>query len=105
MSASFNLQNSFFYLAKGSSVKLTIYTKKGIPITGILISYDNFSVLISVKGKKELIYKSFISTIIPHKNLDLFNESAKAQQRPAQHQQRPGGPIPDGRGNREGDSG
>lgn len=98
MSSSFNLQNSFFYLAKGANVKLTIYTKKGIPITGKIISYDDFSVLISVKGKKELVYKSFISTIIPHKNLDLFNEGAGAQRRQVQRQRRPRGPMPDGQG-------
>ncbi|PKK91904.1 MAG: RNA chaperone Hfq [Candidatus Wallbacteria bacterium HGW-Wallbacteria-1] len=74
MANTFDLQNSFFYLAKGARVKLTIYTKKGIPITGRLISYDDFSVLLSVKGKQELIYKSFISTIIPHRNLDLFTD-------------------------------
>ena len=74
MSSTFNLQNTFFYLAKGNDLKITIYTKKGIPITGKILSYDNFSILMSVKGKQEIIYKSFISTIIPHENLDLFSE-------------------------------
>lgn len=77
MSSTFNLQNTFFYLAKGSDLKITIYTKKGIPITGKILSYDNFSLLMSVKGKQEIIYKSFISTIIPHENLDLFSELAE----------------------------
>ncbi len=48
---------------------ITIYLTNGVPIHGKVQAFDNFTVLLKVDTKQNLIYKHAISTIVPAKPL------------------------------------
>ncbi len=62
-----NLQDIFLNAAKKEKTAITIYLMNGVPIKGKVLSYDNFTILIEVDKKQNLIYKHAISTIMPIK--------------------------------------
>ena len=62
-----NLQDIFLNAAKKEKAPITVYLVNGVPIKGKVLSYDNFTILIEVDKKQNLIYKHAISTIIPLK--------------------------------------
>ena len=62
-----NLQDIFLNAAKKEKIGITIYLMNGVPIKGKVLSFDNFTILIEVDKKQNLIYKHAISTILPLK--------------------------------------
>jgi len=50
------------YKNKGSTI--TVYLTRGNRITGKVIGYDKYTILLDVDGQHNLIYKHAISTII-----------------------------------------
>ncbi len=62
-----SLQDIFLNTAKKEKIGLTIYLMNGVPIKGKVLSFDNFTILIEVDKKQNLIYKHAISTILPLK--------------------------------------
>ena len=62
-----NLQDSFFYdLIKNNEVA-EFHLTNGLIITGKLIKFDNFSILVDYNNKKTLIFKHSISYIYSKK--------------------------------------
>jgi host factor-I protein len=68
-----NLQDIFLNAAKKDKTAITIYLMNGVPIKGKVLSYDNFTILIEVDKKQNLIYKHAISTILPLKPIPYKN--------------------------------
>ncbi len=68
-----NLQDIFLNTAKKEKIGLTIYLMNGVPIKGKVLSFDNFTILIDVDKKQNLIYKHAISTILPSKPISYRN--------------------------------
>lgn len=62
-----SLQDIFLNAAKKEKTAITVYLMNGVPIKGKVLSYDNFTILIEVDKKQNLIYKHAISTILPIK--------------------------------------
>lgn len=62
-----NLQDSFLNLSRKEKIGLTIYLMNGVPIKGRVLSFDNFTILLEVDKKQNLIYKHAVSTILPSK--------------------------------------
>ncbi len=60
-----NLQDNFLNLARKEKMEITIYLMNGVPIKGRVLSFDNFTVLIEVDKKQNMIYKHAVSTIVP----------------------------------------
>ena len=73
-----NLQDIFLNTAKKEKIGITIYLMNGVPIKGKVLSFDNFTILIEVDKKQNLIYKHAISTILPSKPI-----SYKIREEPA----------------------
>ncbi len=69
-----NLQDHFLNLARKERVEITIYLMNGVPIKGRVLSFDNFTILIEVDKKQNLIYKHAISTIVPLKPVQYKEE-------------------------------
>ena len=46
----------------------------GVPIRGRVLSFDNFTILLEVDKKQNLIYKHAISTIVPAKPISYKTE-------------------------------
>jgi host factor-I protein len=74
-----NLQDHFLNLVRKEKVEITIYLMNGVPIKGKVLSFDNFTILIDVDKKQNLIYKHAISTIVPLRPLQ-YREHEEAPQ-------------------------
>lgn len=74
-----NLQDHFLNLVRKEKIEITIYLMNGVPIKGKVLSFDNFTILIDVDKKQNLIYKHAVSTIVPLRPLQ-YREHEEAPQ-------------------------
>jgi len=68
-----SLQDLFLNSARKDKLEVTIYLVNGVPIKGRVISFDNFTILLDLDKKQNLIFKHAISTIVPSKPIT-YNE-------------------------------
>lgn len=66
-----NLQDIFLNQLRKENLPATIFLINGYQIKGVIRSFDQFTVLIEVEGKQQLVYKHAISTVIPARNISL----------------------------------
>ncbi|HRX16993.1 MAG: RNA chaperone Hfq [Spirochaetes bacterium] len=71
---SVNIQDKILNNARKEKVDITIYLTNGVPLQGKVQAFDNFTVLLRVDTKQNLIYKHAISTIMPSKPLKYEDE-------------------------------
>lgn len=71
MKATINLQDTFLNQARKENMLTTVFLVNGYQIKGVIRSFDNFTVLLEVDGKQQLVYKHAVSTIIPMRNINL----------------------------------
>lgn len=64
-----NIQDYFLNQLRKETGYVQVFLLNGYQIKGIVKSFDNFTVLLEVDGKQQLVYKHAISTIIPQKNI------------------------------------
>ncbi len=67
MSKQKNLQDHFLNTTRKEKMEITLYLMNGVPIKGRVLSFDNFTILIEVDKKQNLIFKHAISTMVPSK--------------------------------------
>lgn len=72
---SVNLQDNFLNIARKEDTLLTVFLVNGYQIKGTVRSFDNFTILLNVDNKQQLIYKHAISTIAPLRNVNLNQPS------------------------------
>lgn len=70
-----NLQDNFLNIARKEDMMLTIFLVNGYQIKGTVRSFDNFTILLNVDNKQQLVYKHAVSTIIPFRNINLNQTS------------------------------
>ena len=68
---SINLQDNMLNQARKEGMQVTIFLVNGFQLRGIIRSFDNFTILLEVEGKQQLIYKHAVSTVIPARNIKL----------------------------------
>ncbi|MBS4023471.1 MAG: RNA chaperone Hfq [Dethiobacter sp.] len=66
-----NLQDNFLNIARKEDMMLTVFLVNGYQIKGTVRSFDNFTILLNVDNKQQLVYKHAVSTIIPFRNFNL----------------------------------
>lgn len=71
MKGPLNLQDTFLNQLRKENMLTTIFLVNGYQIKGVIRSFDQFTVLIEVEGKQQLVYKHAISTVIPVRNISL----------------------------------
>lgn len=71
MKGPLNLQDTFLNQLRKENMLATIFLINGYQIKGVIRSFDQFTVLLEVEGKQQLVYKHAISTIIPSRNVSL----------------------------------
>ena len=64
-----NLQDSFLNQVRKENVAVTIHLLNGFQIKGNVKGFDNFTVVLDVAGKQQMVYKHAISTISPARTL------------------------------------
>jgi host factor-I protein len=62
-----NLQDIFLNSTRKNKTEITVFLVNGVPIKGRVLSFDNFTILMEVDKKQNLIYKHAISTMVPSK--------------------------------------
>ncbi|EOO23293.1 RNA chaperone Hfq [Bacillus cereus BAG1X2-3] len=60
----YNLQEDMYEQLKDKKGDITIFLKSGVPLHGQILATDKFTVLMTVHGKQQLVYKQVIFTII-----------------------------------------
>ena len=60
-----NLQDSFLNQVRKENVPVTIHLVNGFQIKGNVRGFDNFTVVLDVMCKQQMVYKHAISTITP----------------------------------------
>lgn len=69
-----NLQDIFLNSTRKNKTEITVFLVNGVPIKGRVLSFDNFTILMEVDKKQNLIYKHAISTMVPSKLVQFREE-------------------------------
>lgn len=72
-----NLQDAFLNQLRKEKILVTIYMVNGFQIKGIVKGFDNFTVIVEMDGRQQLVYKHAISTISPIKPIAIINMDNK----------------------------
>ncbi|MCR4400328.1 MAG: RNA chaperone Hfq [Syntrophomonadaceae bacterium] len=75
-----NLQDAFLNQLRKERVPLTMYLVNGFQIKGIVKGFDNFTVIIELEGRQQMVYKHAISTIAPVRPVSVLNVEMKAEE-------------------------
>ena len=70
-----NLQDSFLNQVRKDNIAVTIYLVNGFQLKGNVKGFDNFTVVLEMDGKQQLVYKHAISTISPFRPINLNPEN------------------------------
>ena len=73
MSKGQSLQEPFLNALRRERVPVSIYLENGIKLQGQVESFDQFVVLLK-NSVSQMIYKHAISTIVPARNVRIFEE-------------------------------
>ncbi len=65
-----NLQDRFLESLCSQSIAVTVYLLNGYQIKGVIMGFDNFTIVVSDGTRQDLIYKHAISTITPSRSVD-----------------------------------
>ncbi len=71
MKGAINLQDTFLNQARKENMLTTVFLINGYQIKGVVRSFDNFTLLLEVEGRQQLVYKHAVSTIIPMRNISI----------------------------------
>ena len=71
MAKSPNLQDVFLASARSGEIPVTGFLINGFQMRGTITGFDAFTVVLTVEGKQNLIYKHAISTVSPTQSVDL----------------------------------
>ncbi len=69
-----NLQDTFLNQVRKENIAVTVFLINGFQIKGNVKGFDNFTVVLDVEGKQQMVYKHAISTIVPFKPVSLMSE-------------------------------
>lgn len=73
-----NLQDTFLNQVRKENVPVTIYLVNGFQLRGTVKGFDNFTVIVEVDNRQQMVYKHAISTISPTRPVNL-NFTANAE--------------------------
>ena len=76
------LQDLFLNQVRKENVAVTIHLLNGFQIKGLVKGFDNFTVVLDVMGKQQLVYKHAISTITPARAVDTFAGKSEEKAEP-----------------------
>ncbi|MGB9679736.1 MAG: RNA chaperone Hfq [Thermoanaerobacteraceae bacterium] len=72
-----NLQDVFLNQVRKEQVPVTIYLTNGVPLKGIVKGFDNYTIVLELEDKQQmLIFKSAVSSITPKKSI-IFTQTDK----------------------------
>ena len=69
----FNLQDAFLNQVRKEKILVTIFLINGFQLKGLVKGFDNFTVIVELEGRQQLVYKHAISTVAPIKPIGVIN--------------------------------
>lgn len=75
-----NLQDAFLNQLRKEKILVTMYMVNGFQIKGLVKGFDNFTVIVEMDGRQQLVYKHAISTISPIKPIAIINMDNKSEE-------------------------
>ncbi|MGY4686524.1 RNA-binding protein Hfq [Petrotoga mexicana DSM 14811] len=74
MAEKFNLQDRFLNILRINKIEVKIYLEGGFQTSGVVRSFDDYTVLLEKNGEQSLVYKHAIKMMAPSKYIKLFQE-------------------------------
>ncbi|MCR4418809.1 MAG: RNA chaperone Hfq [Clostridia bacterium] len=74
-----NLQDWYLNQLRKENVPVTIYLVNGFQLKGVIRAFDNFTVVVDVEGRQQMVYKHAISTVMPQRPLNLAQALAQQE--------------------------
>ncbi len=74
-----NLQEQYLNAMRSNKLPATFFLINGFQMKGIVIAFDQFTIIIDSGGVQELVYKHAISTIMPVKPIDISTLNISAE--------------------------
>ncbi|NYB73570.1 RNA chaperone Hfq [Sedimentibacter hydroxybenzoicus DSM 7310] len=74
-----NLQDSFLNNVRKEKTTITIFLNNGYKLTGTVIGFDNYVVFIETDKGQQLVYKHAITSILPFRQVRLFNNETAGE--------------------------
>lgn len=68
-----NLQDTFLNSVKKQNTVITIFLSNGYQLKGIVKGFDNYTIILDIDGKQQMVYKHAILTMSPSKNIIFSN--------------------------------
>jgi len=75
----FNLQDAFLNQVRKDKILVTIFLVNGFQIKGLVKGFDNFTVVVELDGRQQLVYKHAISTVAPIKPIGVISMEPRAE--------------------------
>ena len=70
-----NLQENFLRQVRRDRMPVTMFLVNGFQLRGIVTGFDPFVVVLESEGKQQVIYKHAISTVVPARPVELWEEA------------------------------
>jgi len=74
MNKSINIQDTFLNQLRKDQIQVTVFLINGFQIRGLIKAFDNFTIIIEVEGRQQMVYKHAISTFVPQRNVTLMQQ-------------------------------
>ena len=74
-----NLQDAFLNQVRKEKIPVTIFLVNGFQIKGVVKGFDNFTVIVELDQRQQLVYKHAISTVAPIRPIGLLNLDPKGE--------------------------
>lgn len=65
------LQDAYLEKLQITKAPVTVYLVSGVQIRGRIIGNDNFTIVLDLEGKQQMLFKQMISTISPLRPVNL----------------------------------
>ncbi len=72
-----NLQDVFLNQARKNKLLVTMILMNGYQFKGIVKGFDSYVVILDCDGKQNVVYKHAISTIVPARPINIFDEKTE----------------------------
>lgn len=80
-----NLQDVFLNQVRKEHIPITIFLVNGFQIKGLVKGFDNYTIVLDVDAKQQLVYKHAVSTISPIKAINFaFTDNTRPHTTPVQ---------------------
>ena len=71
----FNLQDRFLNILRINKIEVKVYLEGGFQTSGIVRSFDDYTILLEKSGEQSLVYKHAVKMMVPSKYIKLFQDT------------------------------